>query len=135
MIVKRKRTNNALEPIDIYGNWKIRRVKFERPKKPYGLRMGSKFKIMNIGSEHVLVKKSGVGWDGPREIPLTVVEKSNKRLFKANLRLTGDVTFRGDLYEASFGSQDSGKSLKVQVVSKHHPQTEPGGTSTAGRGG
>ena len=81
--------NVVLEPIDLYGNWKVTKLTFQPPAKPYGLKKGvSKFKIRNKASKHVLIKKKSVGWNAEKaEIPLTEVTSSEPVLFNANLRL------------------------------------------------
>jgi hypothetical protein len=127
-----------LEPIDLYGNWKVTQLTFGRPKRAFGLRKGrSKFKIRNKGLRHVLVKKRGVGWNGRDSvIPLQEVTNSGPHaaLFSANVRLRAIVTFRRGKYEVSFGSRDNGESLRILVVPVAGGPIR-GGSGTAGRGG
>jgi hypothetical protein len=126
-----------LEPIDLYGNWKVTKLQFQPPAKPFGLKKGaSKFKIKNKASKHVLIKKKSVGWNGAKtEIPLQEVTSSEPVLFNANLRLKAIIKFKGVRYEVSFGSDDNGVSLKIQIVPVDYLAGIPGGTGTAGRGG
>jgi hypothetical protein len=125
-----------LEPIDLYGNWIVTKLLFQPPAKPYGLTtVASKFKIRNKASTHYLIKKRSVGWNGRRKaIRLTEVTSREPALFNANLRLKAIVKFRRRRYEVSFGSDDNGVTLKIQIVPKKAVGF-PGGTGTAGRGG
>ena len=96
----------------------------------------SKFKIRNKASKHVLIKKKSIGWNAEKaEIPLTEVTSSEPVLFNANLRLKAIITFEGAKYEVSFGSDDNGVTLKIQIVPVDYLSGIPGGTGTAGRGG
>lgn len=128
-----------LEPIDLYGNWKVTKLLFQPPATPYGLKKNkSKFKIKNKASKHILVKKKDIGWNGnDTDIPLTEVTSAEPVLFNANLRLKGVITFKGAKYEVAFGSNDNGVTLQIQVVPKGQGYAVgfPGGTGTAGRGG
>jgi hypothetical protein len=128
-----------LEPIDLYGNWQVTDLLFQPPAKPYGLQEElSKFKIRNKGSSHYLIKKRSVGWNGRRKaIRLTEVTRAEPVLFNGNMRLVAKVRFARKRYEVSFGSDDNGVTLKIQVIpsKKTRAQGFPGGTGTAGRGG
>ena len=127
----------GLEPIDIYGNWKVTDIKLQPPPKPFGIEKAkSKFKIRNKQAQHVLVKKKDVAWNGNQnEIVLTEVASTgtDAALFNNNFRLKAVVTFGGLNHEVALGSDDNGVSLKIQVVSQN-PSTDPGGTGVAGRG-
>jgi hypothetical protein len=131
------------EAIDLYGNWKLKKLTFKAPTAPFGLEKNkSKFKIRNQGTQHVLVKKSNVDWNGnDTEIPLTELSpiggsQAEQALYNANFRLTALVTYNGDgsKYRVAFGSDDNGESLLVDAESAV-PQPNPGGFGTAGRGG
>jgi hypothetical protein len=131
------------EAIDLYGNWKVKKLTFKSPVAPFGLEKNkSKFKIRNKGTQHVLIKKSNVDWNGnDTEIPLTELSsvggsQADQALYNANFRLKAMVTFNGDgsTYRVAFGSDDNGETLHVDAESAV-PQPNPGGFGTAGRGG
>ena len=129
-------SNVVLEPIDLYGNWKVTQLRDRPPRRPFGLKKGkSKFKIRHKGSRHVLIKKRSVGWNGKKtEILLTEVTSDQVAPFAAGLRLKARVTFRKRKYDVSFGSNDNGEHLQIEVVEVGGgPIT--GGSGTAGRGG
>ena len=138
MVRKAAKTNRALEPVDIHGNWSVEALRFEEPEVRFGLTEGrSEFKIDKKGSKHVLIKKENVGWNGNRTtIPLKEIKntKKDERLFNANLRLRAEVTFNGAEYHVLFGSNNNGKSLIVKVEGFDLVK-QPGGTGTGVRGG
>jgi hypothetical protein len=130
-----------LEPIDIYGNWRVRTLRIQR-SIDHGLKVGmSKFRIRNKASRHVLVKKAHVAWNGrANEIPLQVVKRTGKDRanYAAGRRLKASVTSPTQRLTVFFGSPDDGKSLRFQVE-KRLPQGAgtpgAGNFGTAGRGG
>lgn len=129
----------VLEPIDIYGNWTVTEVNDTPPQgEPFGLKQGSKFKIRNKGSKHVLIKKERVEWNGNQaEIPLTAVTQARHgMLFNSGKRLKAIVKFNGNgrRFEVSFSSKDNGVSLEIEAVSVAGGAIT-GGSGTAGRGG
>jgi hypothetical protein len=132
--------SDQFEAIDLYGNWKLKKLTFHPPASPFGLEENkSKFKIKNKGAQHVLIKKSNVQWNGNApEIVLTeltgVGTQIEQALHAANFRLMAMVDFNGETYRVAFGSNDNGATL---LVDAEGPQVggHPGGFGTAGRGG
>jgi hypothetical protein len=127
-----------LEPIDIYGNWKVTRLRFPRTIK-HGLTEGvSTFKIRNKGARHVLIKKEGVPWNGDKtEIPLFSVPK---KLLAHTLgfRLQATVKSGNQTLVVLFGSKDSGESLRFDIrkmLQGTMGRPHAGSFGTAGRGG
>jgi hypothetical protein len=83
------------------------------------------------GAHTVSYTLLGAGVDGRH---LCAADMSDgARAFQANFRLEAPFTFNGDEYEVFFGSDDNGVSLKIEV--EGDIQNNPGGTSTARRGG
>jgi hypothetical protein len=127
-----------LEPIDIYGNWKVTRLRFPRTIK-HGLKEGaSTFKIRNNGSRHVLIKKEGVPWNGDKtEIPLSSVPK-DLLVHTLGFRLQATVRSGNQTLLVLFGSRNSGESLLFFI--RRAPKGKmgrphAGSFGTAGRGG
>ena len=131
---------NVLEPLDIYGNWVVDGIQLQPPATTMGVDVAkSKFKITQKknGTGHVLEKKGDkkdIRWDGhKKKIKLTKLP-SNHPDFGQNYILRAKITLDHRKYELELGSDDSGSTLKIQLVGEDL-RNEPGGTGTAGRGG
>lgn len=136
---KRKATVKV-EPVDIYGNWKIKSVKLQPPTTSVGIKVGkSRFKIRNKGDRHVLQKKTikkDVRWNGTsEEIVLEEIDpkdnlfKNTPFILRATVKLPDDED-----YELTLGSKDSGVTLAMSFAPVGLG-AQPGGTASAGRGG
>lgn len=126
-----------LEPIDVYGNWRVKTL-----VSPHNLKVGltpgkSTFKIRNDKDNHVLEKKSNVRWDGAStKIALEPVASGTTQ-YKAGFRLKARVTSSNRQFDVFLGSENSGKSLIFYVDDDTEcvGQTHAGSFGTAGRGG
>jgi hypothetical protein len=129
-----------LEPIDIYGNWRVKTLRIPS-SIDHGLKAGvSRFRIRNKGARgHVLVKKMSVDWNGKAStIALRVVKRTGKDRahYAAGRRLKATVRSPTQRLSVFFGSPDDGKSLRFhveKVVDAGIPGA--GNFGTAGRGG
>jgi hypothetical protein len=129
---------HVLEPIDIYGNWRVRTL----PKKAmkFGLTpLLSTFKIKNRGKGHVLIKKAFVGWKGGKGGFNLSPLPTTHHAYADGLRLQARVHFAGQDLDVFFGSVTDGRTLRLMfskvVVRGGLGIPHTGGFGTAGRGG
>lgn len=132
-----RKNSHDLEPIDVYGNWRVKTL-----VSPHDLEVGltpgeSTFKIKNDENTHVLEKKSNVSWNGTsKEIPLEPVGRETPE-YKAGFRLKASVESSNRGFDVFLGSENSGKSLifYIDEDTGNVGQTRAGSFGTAGRGG
>lgn len=127
-----RKKSHDLEPIDVYGNWRVKTL--ISPILKVGLiPRKSTFRITNDKEGHVLEKKSNVRWNGKSKIPLQPVGVGTPE-YQAGFRLKADVKSFGQRFDVFFGSRNDGESL-IFYISDDAYKPHAGSFGTAGRGG
>lgn len=126
-----KQAEAHVEPVDIYGNWTVKKITLEEGASPIGIEADkSRFKIVN---GHVLRKKHNtkdVRWNGgDLEIQLGEITDFRRN---AGFVLGATILLDNVEHELLLGSEDHGVTLKVQVR-KMSVGANPGGSGSAGR--
>jgi hypothetical protein len=134
-----KTVQGDLEPIDIYGNWVVTAVKLAPGTASIGIdpQIPSKLSIRSQAGKHVVKKTAGVDWNGSGSgtIPLHTTKK--QIYVQNNMVLVGTITLDGTQYALALGSDDSGNTLKIELLasgSGTYQRGQPGGSGSAGRG-
>ena len=132
-------TDKAWSRSTSYGNWKVTDLRSSHRSIPFGHREG-KIEVQDqeeaIEARPRSRRRTSVGRELRPRFALTEVASTGTEASAVQRRTSGSKPRSPSTavkYHVSFGSNDNGESLKIQVVSDSNGS--PGGTGTGVRGG